>query len=333
MNNTATINPTIHQSINPSFINPFNLIETGFEIRKQNFPDEITFYGPGLKSHKTSEFSGSLNEFVSISVTGNNCALNCEHCNTKMLDNMLDLPAFDGSLFDMAKSLKEKGAKGVLISGGSNIKNQVPLLPHINDMKRIRAELGLVIRVHPGLPDEETCQALAEVGVDGVMLDIIGDQETITDVYHLNARPADYGAVLERLDRYGIPAIPHIIIGHYFGKMKGEWAALDMIKKYLPKTLVLVILLPLNGTGMERILPPSMSDIGGFFETARRALPKMHILLGCARPLGSMKIEIDQMAINAGLNGIAFPSEGIVAYADEKGLKPSFINACCGVTW
>jgi hypothetical protein len=46
-----------------------------------------------------------------------------------------------------------------------------------------------------------------------------------------------------------------------------------------------------------------------------------------------MKIKIDQMAINAGLNGIAFPSEGIVAYASEKGLNPSFVNACCGVTW
>jgi uncharacterized radical SAM superfamily protein len=39
----------------------------------------------------------------------------------------------------------------------------------------------MVIRVHPGLPDEETCDALADVCVDGVMLDIIGDQETITD--------------------------------------------------------------------------------------------------------------------------------------------------------
>jgi hypothetical protein len=46
-----------------------------------------------------------------------------------------------------------------------------------------------------------------------------------------------------------------------------------------------------------------------------------------------MKIEIDKSAINAGLNGIAFPSEGIVGYAQEKGLEPSFINACCGVTW
>ena len=304
-----------------------------FDIRKENFSDKITFYGPGLKPHTTSEFSGSMKEFVSISVTGNRCALNCEHCNTKMLDNMLDLPSYVGGLFNMAKSLQENGAKGILVSGGSNIQNQVPLLPHINDMKRIRNELGMVIRVHPGLPNEETCQALAGVGVDGVMLDIIGDQETITDVYHLDATPAVYEAVLERLERHGIPAIPHIILGHYFGKMKGEWAALEMIKKYPLKALVLVILLPLTGTGMEGVLPPSLNDIGVFFETVRLALPKTSILLGCARPLGSMKIEIDQMAINAGLNGIAFPSEGIVAYASKKGLKPSFINACCGVTW
>ena len=307
--------------------------QTPFSIRKENFPNEITFYGPGLKLHTTSEFSGSMKEFVSISVTGNSCALNCEHCNTKMLDNMLDLPSFGGSLFDMAKDVKAKGAKGILVSGGSNIRNQVPLLQHINDMKRIRRELGMVIRIHPGLPDEETCEALADVGVDGVMLDIIGDQETITDVYHLDAKPSDYEAVLKRLHRYKIPAIPHIVLGHYFGKMNGELAALDMIKKYPPKILVLVILLPLTGTGMEGVKPPSMEEINGFFEISRMSLPTTPILLGCARPLGNIKIDIDKSAINAGLNGIAFPSEGIVGYAEEKGLEPSFINACCGVTW
>jgi hypothetical protein len=314
------------KSIDYSMVNPF-------AVRQENFPDEITFYGPGLKPHNTSEFSGSLKEFVSISVTGNNCALNCEHCNTKMLDNMLDLPAFKGRLFDMAKGLQENGAKGILVSGGSNIQNQVPLLQHIDDMKRIRNELRMVIRVHPGLPDEETCKALAEVDLDGVMLDIIGDQETITDVYHLDVTPADYETALERLNRRGISVIPHIILGHYFGEMNGEWAALDMIKKFPPKILVLVILLPLTGTGMEGVIPPSMDEIGGFFETARLSLPTTPILLGCARPLGNMKIDIDKSAINAGLNGIAFPSEGIVGYAKEKGLEPSFINACCGVTW
>ncbi len=77
------------QTMDHPVINPF-------AIRKENFPDEITFYGPGLKHHNTSEFTGSLKEFVSISVTGNNCALKCEHCNTKMLNNMLDLLSFNG---------------------------------------------------------------------------------------------------------------------------------------------------------------------------------------------------------------------------------------------
>ncbi|SVA69288.1 uncharacterized protein METZ01_LOCUS122142, partial [marine metagenome] len=50
-----------------------------------------------------------------------------------MLDNMMNLPAFDGGLFDMAKSLQKKGTKGILVSGGSNMKNQVPLLSYMDD--------------------------------------------------------------------------------------------------------------------------------------------------------------------------------------------------------
>ncbi len=118
-----------------------------------------------------------------------------------------------------------------------------------------------------------------------------------------------------------------------FDNWPSEVVIEDMIKKYPLITLVLVILLPLTGTGMESVVPPSIEEIGEFFETSRLSLPTTPILLGCARPLGAMKIKIDQLAINAGLNGIAFPSEGIVGYAGEKGLKPSFINACCGVTW
>jgi uncharacterized radical SAM superfamily protein len=46
-----------------------------------------------------------------------------------------------------------------------------------------------------------------------------------------------------------------------------------------------------------------------------------------------MKYDIDRLAIEAGLNGIAYPAEGIVEYARERSLEPKFINACCGVTW
>ena len=49
------------RTVDYSMVNPF-------AIRQENFPDEITFYGPGLKPHKTSEFSGSLKELSLIHI-------------------------------------------------------------------------------------------------------------------------------------------------------------------------------------------------------------------------------------------------------------------------
>ena len=91
--------------------------------------------------------------------------------------------------------------------------------------------------------------------------------------------------------------------------------------------------MPLTGTPMARVEPPPLGEIGAFFREARRALPGTPVMLGCARPLGQIKGEIDRLAIDAGLNGIAFPAEGVVAYAVDRGLEPEFVNACCGVSW
>ncbi|MFQ5418839.1 MAG: radical SAM protein [Anaerolineae bacterium] len=307
---------------------------TCFDIRQTHFPDEITFHAPGLRRYQTAEYSGhNAAEFVSISVTGTACALSCEHCKMQVLRSMTDLRQFDGSLFDLCAGLAEQGAQGVLISGGSDKNGRVPLLPHIPDLIRVSRELGLKIRVHPGLPDEETCAGLGEADIDGAMVDIIGHEDTIREVYHLQATPDDYETVLARLDRYNVPAIPHIILGLHYGRMLGEWRALEMIRQHPSKLLVLVILMPLTGTPMAVSQPPSLPEIGRFFADARQALLDTPVMLGCARPLGLMKTEIDRLAVDAGLNGIAYPAEGIVEYARRRGLRPTFINACCGVTW
>jgi uncharacterized radical SAM superfamily protein len=203
----------------------------------------------------------------------------------------------------------------------------------VPDLKRIRCELGLTIRVHPGLPDEETAAALGEVDLDGAMLDVIGAAETIREVYHLEVGVEEYEAVLARLARHGVPLVPHIILGLHYGRLLGEWRALEMIARHRPKFLVLVILMPLYGTAMAGVTPPSAEEIGGFFDLARTALPDTPIMLGCARPIGPIKAEIDRRAVDAGLNGIAYPAEGIVAYAESRGLVPRFHDACCGVNW
>ena len=304
------------------------------EIRRSNFPDRIGFHAPGLKRYQTSEYScQDAAEFVSISVTGSACALSCEHCKMQVLHGMDDLSQFGGSLFDLCSGLAERGARGVLISGGSDAQGRVPLLPHVADMVRVRRELDMVIRVHPGLPDEATCAALADVGVDGAMVDIIGHEDTIREVYHLDAAPADFDAVLERFARHGVPAVPHIILGLHFGRMLGEEQALRIVQRHPPRLLVLVVLMPIGGTPMAGVVPPPLAEIGAFFAAARTALPTTPVLLGCARPLGEVKEKIDRLAVDAGLNGIAYPADGVVAYAQEQGLEPDFINACCGVSW
>tara|TARA_B100000579_G_scaffold363154_1_gene321595 strand:- start:234 stop:557 length:324 start_codon:yes stop_codon:yes gene_type:complete len=106
-----------------------------------------------------------------------------------------------------------------------------------------------------------------------------------------------------------------------------------MTSKYKLKLLVLVILMPLSGTQMQNVSPPSLDEIEAFFNTARKALPDTEIMLGCARPLGKIKIYVDRLAIEAGLNGIAYPAEGTLSYARQHGLKPEIINACRGVNW
>ena len=306
----------------------------GLEIRRRYFPDTIRFHNPGLRRHQTSEIScQQTQEFVSISLTGTRCALDCKHCGTSVLRGMKDLSRSSKNLFELCSELSRSGTRGILISGGCDRYGRVPILPHIPDLIRARRELGITIRVHPGLPDEETAKGLAELDIDGAMVDIIGNNNTIRDVYHLNAKTEDYDAVMARLNRHDVPLVPHIILGLHFGKMLGEWKALEMTAKHRIKLLVLVILMPLNGTQMQNVSPPSLQEIGAFFNTARKALPQTEIMLGCARPLGKIKIDVDRLAIESGLNGIAFPAEGTLSYARQHGLEPEIINACCGVNW
>jgi len=304
------------------------------EIRRAHFPDQITFHAPGLKRYKTSDYADQdPGEFVSISLTGTACALSCEHCKMSVLRGMTDLGRFEGTLFELCESLAGNGARGVLISGGSDRRGRVPLLRHVPDMKRIREELKLAIRVHTGLPDDQTCAALGEVDLDGAMIDVIGHTDTIQQVYHMDSEPEDYARALKQLEAHNVPTVPHIILGLHFGKMLGEWRALEMIAAHPPKLLVLVILMPLTGTPMAGARPPTADEIGAFFELARKTMPETPVMLGCARPLGPIKAEIDRLAVDAGLNGIAFPAEGILDYARQRGLEPNFVNACCGVSW
>ncbi len=300
-----------------------------FEVRRANFTDEISFFAPGLKRYSTAEFEQKVpRAFLPISLTGSACALKCDHCDTRILDPMIALDLREG-LFALCSRLHDTGTEGVLISGGSMYDGAVPLMKHMDDIARVRSELGMRVMVHTGVVKEPVAIALKEVGVEGVMLDIIGDNATIKDVYHLDLTTEDFDRSLEVLIENGHSIRPHIILGLNWGKISGEYGALEMISKYPVHALVLVILMPLTGTPMQDVDPPPPDEIETFFRAARLAMPDTLIMLGCARPAGEHKKLVDRAAIDCGLNGIAFPAEGIVEYARSRDLSFKFHEHAC----
>jgi uncharacterized radical SAM superfamily protein len=314
-------------------MNATAVVSEGMRLRVERFGTAIEFYAPGLKRWQSSEWTPERpNRFLPVSVTGTACALQCDHCRTKVLEGMVTLGE-ERDLFATARRLRERGTDGILVSGGSQRHGGVPLLPHLDAMRRVREELGMRVVVHSGVVSPKLAAGLAAAGVDGVMLDIIGAEETIRDVYHLDLVPADFERALELLARHGLRIIPHIVLGLHYGRLLGEWNALEMIARYPVSTLILVVLTPLVGTPMAHLPPPPPADVSDFFATARARMSDTRVNLGCGRPMGEMKVALDRAAINHGLNGIAYPAEGMVAYARERGLEPAFHEYCCSLTW
>lgn len=302
-------------------------------VRRANFPAVMDFYAPGLKRWQTSEWTPTNpRRFLPVSVTGPACALSCDHCQAKVLEGMISVRA-DKDLFALARELRDRGSEGLLVSGGSTRTGGVPLLPHLRHVPRIRAELGMKVIVHSGVVSPRLAAGLAEAGVDGVMLDIIGADETLRDVYHLDLTVADMEASLRLLSHHGLRIIPHIVLGLHYGRFLGERRALEMLTRYPVSTLILVVLVPLTGTPMAHLPPPPVEEVTAFFADARLAAPTTPINLGCARPLGAMKRELDEAAVDLGLNGIAYPADGAIDYARSRGLRPRLFEYCCSLTW
>ncbi|HLH69605.1 MAG TPA: radical SAM protein [Candidatus Dormibacteraeota bacterium] len=307
--------------------------EHAWAVRKQNFPAEMEFYAPGLKRWQTAEWIPSRpDRFRAVSVTGSACALQCDHCGAKVLEGMISVRSGE-NLFDVARSLAERGSEGILVSGGSTRKGGVPLAAHLRYVPRIKSELGMKVVVHCGVADERLAEAIAASGADAVMLDVIGADETIRDVYHLALKVEDFDRALALLAAQGLRIIPHIVLGLHYGTFLGEHRALEMVGGYPVSTLILVVLVPLVGTPMSHLPPPPTEDVIEFFETARLAMPETKINLGCARPMAGVKRTLDRAAIDLGLNGIAYPAEGAIEYARSKGLRPKLYEWCCSMSW
>jgi uncharacterized radical SAM superfamily protein len=292
----------------------------------------IRFSTPTFKEYSSTELSGcNKNSFPAFSVTGAACALNCDHCQKKILEPMI--AATNPEMLDrnVRSLIDSQELNGFLLSGGSNKKNEIPYgryMPVIEQLKKDFPQLK--IAVHSGLLDATRARNMESAGVDTVMMDMIGAQETINDVYKLDRSVDDFEATLAALCSTSMEVTPHIVIGLHYGQILGEANALDIISRYPVTALVLVVIMPFYSKP-GTFVTPSTTDVGNIFYEARERLPAKQILLGCARPPGMHKRVTDAYAIMAGLDGIAFPADGAVSVAHTIGRPFEQAHSCCSI--
>jgi uncharacterized radical SAM superfamily protein len=322
------MNLSIHQLIQL----PLNDLQSeAFRIRKAHFGNELAFSFPGTVSYHDNTLSLQENRFAAISVTGSHCDLRCGHCKGKLLESMI--PAEDPQTFlQMVAQLRSRGALGVLVSGGANRKGEVPLERFIPTIKTIKErDPQLKILCHTGLIQKDIAKALKEAKIDQILIDVIGDDDTIREVYHLNKRVEDYEETLWMLREMGHRLAPHIIIGHHFGELRGEWRALEMVTRVGVETIVLVIFKTLNASEKNHFKVPKPEETSKVSAIARILNPDIPLRLGCIRPAHPWKAEMERGFIDSGVNTIAHPLQGMIEYAKEIGLKIKFVEMCCSL--
>ena len=309
------------------------LFDEAFKISRTNFSNVIYFSMPGMVYFDTPFYKATNPlRFPAISVTGNRCHLNCEHCEGKLLKTMIPATT-PQQLYEICAKIKDEGGKGCLISGGALTDGAVPLMDFIPYIKRVKQELGLEVVVHTGVVYPKLAEALAETEIDAAMIDVIGSNDTIQSVYHLNLTMNAFDTSLTLLEKNNIPIVPHIVVGIHYGILKGEGMALKIISNHNPAAIIIVALAPIEDTAMEKITPPSPQDIARVTLASRLMMVNTPLLLGCARPLGEHKSETDVLAIKAGVNGIAYPSEAGYNYAKMLGLNIRFSESCCALMY
>jgi len=145
----------------------------------------------------------------------------------------------------------------------------------------------------------------------------------------LNVTVKDYEHSLRVLHETGIVFVPHVIVGLHYGKLKGEFHALKMISQCKPSALVIIAFMPIHETEMETVEPSKPVDIVKTITVARLMFPQTPLVLGCMRPKGKHRVEADILAIKAGVDAIAFPSEEAIRFAENQGYGVFFSSFCC----
>ncbi len=250
---------------------------------------------------------------IPISVTGEKCALNCLHCAGNYLIGKIDI--------DHLSNIEH--APSYLITGGCDLDGKVPIIRHLDKLSLLPEESTRI--AHPGLIDEIEAETLSRA-IDVVSFDFVGDNRTIKGVYGMEKSVKDYEESFSALSAL-MPTFPHLTIGLFKGKLAGEFEALEFLASSKSKAIVLNVFIPTTGTALGNLPPPSVDDVRKVFTRARESFDEIY--LGCMRPGGRYRNELDVMAVEEGCDRIVNPAKTARELAVKQGLEVDLKEECC----
>lgn len=308
---------TLHAWFKAPFTTLHKLFSQAQTLTEEIFNHQITIYNPGR-------------QFPSVSITGTRCKLNCQHCAGRFLYPMQQITS-PQDLVAFCKNLTRQNGVGCLISGGCDETGVVPLAPFLPALAKIKLSTDLFLNVHTGFLTDLQASELSQTGIDCASVDVVGDDSTIQMVYGLKHRTTkDYVSTLKALETVGISIAPHICVGLRNGELVSELDALQLIKSAInPRLLVIIALMPTKGTAMADSPPPQPYDVARVIAIARLLFPQTEIALGCMRPRGSIRRQMEQLAIQAGITRLVQPTKATLEYLEKNRYSINRRNACC----
>ncbi|UCD57830.1 MAG: radical SAM protein [Candidatus Hydrogenedentota bacterium] len=301
------------------------LLRKAREISWRRFGKKITFYLPGMIRHGSEQGS-----YPAISITGSNCELGCDHCGGKILASMIRAVTPE-ELVQKCQAFARRGAIGCLLTGGSNRRGIMPWDDFVDAIAEVKWTTGLYVAIHTGIMPRTTALKLKAAKVDQALVDLIGSDDTVRDVYHLDGGVELVRETMRALTDAGIETAPHIVVGLHYGTILGEYEAIRMAGEFDVPTLVFVVLTSLKGASMEGVTPPNAEEVAELIALARVKLPRTVISLGCERSRGVEGTRTELLAIDAGVNRIAIQSDAAIEHAKAYGLDIRYQKSCCSM--
>ncbi len=133
------------------------LLDEAWSLSRRRHGTALNLSVPGM-----FVVNGKRGRYRAVSITGVECALNCDHCCGSLLKPMPAIQTPE-TLIDYGTKAWESGEIGILVTGGCDERGALPWGRFATAIEHLKTHTGLKISVHSGLVTRETAIILKKL--------------------------------------------------------------------------------------------------------------------------------------------------------------------------